>query len=412
MYNPNKIYDVDLRPPYVRFVDRFFLFLILCLPFERAFIHDGEGAFLQYFVILFALFTIPIWRRYYGRWCCGVWLYFIFLIVGSFSDYLTCRKLGVPFVALSLRVWIMFYFLLVSYNLASRHRYYLMKILTFLLTFSVIVTISQWLGLGGEFFEEKGVEGGRVAVLGANLNASARDVSLQVIFGFLVFVNGIVVSRTKKLFIVGLAILSFGALIRTGSRGGLAALVCTLPIAVFTTKNISKKIFYVACVFVTLLLIGFVVMNTPSILDRVNKAVYSGDTGGREYIFHLTMYYWSLAKYIGHGCFAYQIVMGPEFGWHMLATHCTYTYALVSAGLVGGIFYYLFLIFTLFRAFMIRFQRYGGFLLLVTVYSLLGGITMNIEFTKWLYIIYGLIFAADRLSKKDKFNFVISNSIN
>ena len=392
----------DLRTPYTRFVDRFFLFLILCLPFERAFIKNGEGAFLQYLVIMFALFTIPLWRRYYSRCHMGIIIYFIFLLVGTFSDWRTCAKLRLPFVALSLRVWIMFYFLLVAYNIGRRNEFYIKRVILCLLIFSVTVAVFQSLGIGAAVFEEKGVEGGRVAVMGANLNSTARDVSLFIIYGFLLFVSGVKMQTEKKWLLILLSIVAFVALIRTGSRGGLFAVFCALPTVVFTTRSMSKKVIYATFVAVVLAIIVVVVINTPAIWDRISKSLDSGDTGGREYIFHLSLYYWSLAKFTGHGCFAYQMVMGPEFGWNMLATHCTYTYALVSAGLVGGSFYYLFLLFMLYQCFKVRFLPAGAFLLMVVIFSLLGGITMNIEFTKWLYIVYGQVIALNDLKNRNK----------
>lgn len=383
----------DNRSPYLKFTDRIFYFLILCLPFERAFVQGQSGAFLQYFVIAFAILTIPLWRAYYAKWNKGVWMLFVFLTIGTCSDFFTASRLHLPFFSLSIRVWIVFYFMLVAYNMVLRSVKNQQRIIQCLLTMSIVIAIFQVLGIGTHEFTESGIGGSRSEVLGADMNQTSRDVAVFLIYGFLLFLSGNKVAGLKKWFLIALSSLSFVALIKTGSRGGLVALICTLPLAVFTTKNLSKKIACTVIVAMMLCVVGIVVLNTPVLRDRLENSIYQGDTGGREAIFNITMYYWSQAKFLGHGCFGHMFLMGPEFGWPSLATHCTYTYALVAAGIFGATFYYAFLVFILYRASRTRFEPDGAFLLLSVSMVLLGGITLNVEFSKWLYVVYGLILA-------------------
>lgn len=393
---------IDWRPSYVKFVDRLFFLIILCLPFERAFIHDGQGAFLQYVVIVFACFSLPLWRRYYRKWCLGIWLYFIFLSVGTIADARTFGQISFSFFSLCLRSWIVFYMLLVSYNIARQDVFYIRRIIQCLLIFSIIVALSSILGIGVGELEERGVEGARYAVMGSNLNSTARDLSLSIIGGVLICFGVIQMPMKRRILFSIFSVLSFYALIRTGSRGGLAGLVCTLPFIVFTTKKMSRKLTYSLAIGLVLFAMVVVVLNTPSVMDRIAKSIYDRDTGGREAIFEIVMNLWSHSRLMGLGTFAYQIIAGIEWGWAALATHCTYTYALVSAGVLGGSFYYLFLLNVLINAIRVRFYPYGAFLMLCLIMALLGGITMNIEFSKWLYIIYGLILAHADLKKRGK----------
>ena len=60
------IYDV-LRSKNEKIADAFFYVMMLLLTIERAFISEGTGAFIQYFILLFASCAIFAWRKYFGK---------------------------------------------------------------------------------------------------------------------------------------------------------------------------------------------------------------------------------------------------------------------------------------------------------------------------------------------------------
>ena len=73
------------------------------------------------------------------------------------------------------------------------------------------------------------------------------------------------------------------------------------------------------------------------------------------------------------------------------ATHNTYIWALVSAGIIGAPFYYLSLLNILKNSFKVRFTQGGSFMFVVVVMALFGGMVINLEQAKWSYILYGTI---------------------
>ena len=402
---------VDKRNSYEKFLDRLFLSIVLLLPFERAFIDEnGQGAFLQYFFILFFMLSLPVLKRYYRHWSIEIWLYFTFLLIATISDAFSMgfSLVNMPifqFLSWEIRAWIVFYILLVTYNYSLRSESRFKSLVYCLLTFSVVVAIFQVIGIGAVAHGgERGVEGERIAVMGANLNGTARDVSLFILFAFLLFVDGIKLVWRKKIFILCMSLVSFAALLRTGSRGGTLALLAVMPLAVFTTKKFSKKILYVLAISMALAGMVLAVLNTPTLMDRLNKTIDSGDTGGREYIFYAAEYLISKQPYFGYGSVAYSYFLGPMYNVRKLrvASHCTYTSALLSAGWVGGSMYFLFLILVGWRAWKCRYLPYGNLLLLTFVMGILGGITMNIEYTKWYYLLYGSILGFYRQQKTKK----------
>ena len=384
----------DCRTPYIKFLDYFFIGLVLLFPFERALVSSrGEGAFLQYFVILFFILSLPVWHYYYRHWSKPIIAYIIFLIIGTISDFRTLSSVSISsLISAELRVWIVLFVMMVSYNMSRRSETCYKYFIGALVIMSLMVACMHVIGIGVDEFEERGVEGTRVSVMGANLNSTARDVGIFMFYAFLVVVNGVKRGLFMKFLSLVLSVVSLGSLLRTGSRGGMLAITCTFPFVFFTARNPSKKLLYLFMIVCVLVAIVFAVLHTPMLLDRLDKARYGGDTGGRERFFYTILYLWGEAKMLGYGNFGYKFILGPaaNFG-EQLASHCTYTYALIATGLCGCGFYYGFLVSMVYEAVKIRFLEYGNLLLLCLIMALLGGITMNIEYTKWLYIIYGLI---------------------
>lgn len=395
----------DRRTQYIKFLDSFFIGLVLLFPFERAFVSGrGEGAFLQYFVILFFILSLPVWRHYYRHWSKPIIAYVIFLTVGTISDLRTLSSISIlSLISAELRVWIVLFVMIVAYNMSLRSEKCYKWFIGALVIMSLTVACMHTLGIGVVEFEEKGVEGSRVAVMGANLNSTARDVGVFMFYAFLVVVNGIKRGLFMKVLMSVLSVVSLWSLLHTGSRGGVLAVACALPFVFFTAKNPSKKALYAFMIGCAMVAIFFAVLHTPMLLDRLNKARYGGDTGGRERFFYAILYLWGEAKMLGYGSIGYKFVLGPAayFG-EQLASHCTYTYALIATGLCGCGFYYGFLVSMVYEAVKIRFLEYGNLLLLCLIMALLGGITMNVEYTKWLYIVYGLIMGRYENFKRQK----------
>lgn len=397
------VYDIQ-RSSQEKVADWLFYLVMALFPFERAFIVGGEGAFMQYFILLHATVAVFSWRLYYQKLHWAIISYIIFLIIGTLSDLRTLGFYSNRILWDLMRSWIGCYMMVPAYNMARRSHAKAVVLLYLVLWFSLITAICQFAGIGvSEIEVERGVEGVRTATLGANANGTARVVSIAILFSAIVATGGI--TMKNKYFLAGIFLASgfcFLALVRTGSRGGLLMCVLAVACVVLTARSLPRKILSLLVIgLIGVIIIAFV-LNNQTMMDRINKAVYENDTGGRDRIREVCMYLWSQAKWLGYGCLVHKFIIGSEVGILQRATHNTFLYAMMSGGICGSIFYFITLGTAGWKAFRIRKYPWGNFSFLVLMLFLLSGWVMNIEGFKVLYILYGVVLGMSEKINRDK----------
>ena len=379
--------------------DGLFYLIVLLIPFERAFKNE-QVAFLQYFVVLFFCCSLFAAKKYYSRISCGIVFYVIFLFWGSISDIRTTGWLGFTSIWIMMRVWVVWFLMYASYNMSLLSLDKTKRLLTCLLCMAAMVALMRIIGIG---VDESKVD--RMEVMGANVNATARILILMIIYTLLIISRGIRVSKIVTILGCALSLISIYALIKTGSRGGTLALALAISGLVLTTKKISRKIIYL--VLAGAALVGFilVVISNEALMERFFSAYYDDDTGGRKGFIEMSWEMLRHSKIFGYGCLAHTIELGHAFGIDVRATHNTYMYGLMAAGYPGAVFYYLALMVIAWKAWQIRTVPYGNFLFLVCFMMFFSGYVMNIEGTKWLYIVYGVTLGyADRIYYAKRLN--------
>ena len=406
------VYDVR-RSSLEKIADTLFYVVMLLFTIERAFISEGSGAFIQYFILLFTFFALFSWRIYFKKFHVAIIFYILFLVVGTYSDLRTIGGYSNRIIWNLMRAWIGCFLMIPAYNMARRSHSKSLTIIYCLLFFSCATAICQFLGVGtSELGVERGVAGERLATFGANANGTARVVALAVLFAAIVLIGGIKFRNPVNAIIcVALSIVCMYAMVKTGSRGGLVACVVAITGLVFTTSNISKKM---ACIFAGCLLLAilaFVVLNSQNMLDRIGNTIYGEDTGGRNEIRAICRELWGDAKLCGYGCTAHQYIIGDYlteniFGFkipdYRKATHNTYYYGFMSGGIIGAAFYYFALGLIAWKSFKMRKYTYGNYLFLVVILMLSSGWVMNIENNKWLFVVYGVVLGMEEKIRMDK----------
>lgn len=408
------IYDVK-RTSKEKIADLLFYIITLLFTIERAFISEGTGAFIQYFILLFTFFALFSWQKYFGKLHIAIIFYILFLLAGTYSDIRTIGVYSNRILWNLMRAWIGCFLMVPAYNMARRSHSKSQMIIYCLLFFSCATAISQFLGVGTSALGvERGVAGERLATFGANANGTARVVALEVLFTALVIIGGIRFGKTSTAIVcVLLSIVCIYTMVRTGSRGGLLACIAAIIGLVFTTSNISKKMLCIFAGSVLLAILAVVVLNNQTMLDRIGNTIYSEDTGGRNEIRGMCRELWKESKLFGYGCTAYQYILGDYitervYGFTVLdyrkATHNTYYYGFMAGGAIGAIFYYSALVLIAWKAFMIRKYTYGNYLFLVVILMLSSGWVMNIENNKWLFVVYGVVLGMEEKIRMDQKN--------
>ena len=405
-------YDVR-RSSLEKIADTLFYVMMLLFTIERAFISEGSGAFIQYFILLFTFFALFTWRIYFRKLHVAIISYILFLVVGTMSDFRVVGVYSHRILWDLMRAWIGCFLMIPAYNMARRSHSKSITIIYCLLFFSCATAVCQFLGVGtSELGAERGVVGERIATFGANANGTARVVALAVLFAAIVLIGGIKFRNPIKAVIcVSLSVVCMYAMVKTGSRGGLVACVVAIAGLVFTTSNVSKKMLCIIAGCLLLTILTVVVLNSQTMLDRIWNTIYGEDTGGRNEIRAICRELWGNSKLLGYGCIAHPSVIGDYitesiFGVRIpdytKATHNTYYYGFMSGGVIGAAFYYFALGIIAWKSFQIRKYTYGNYLFLVIILMFSSGWVMNIENNKWLFVVYGVVLGMEEKIRMDQ----------
>ena len=370
-----------------------FYLILLLLPLSQFWIdkETGEGAFLTKFILLFGVLSLPLWKVFYRHWEKPMVWYTIFIAIGGLSDLLTIGGFDVNEIYVLRQMFVGIYFTVICYNLIRRdsnHIKYLVFAIMWGAAFSSIATI---LGIGVVGHEEGiKVSGERLAVLGQNSNGTARVVSSMVVFAMLCLGRLIQIKVIKQVLVYVLALVCGFTMLKVASRGGMAALILTIPFFLIVTRSSNKKMLYLflGAMAATALVAG--VMCSDTLYDRFLNTFFERDTGGREGLFYASIELWLNSIWLGRGLLMYRMYIAEITGGLPLATHNAYVFPLVSSGILGSVFYFGALWGFIRRSWAIRQIPYGNLTFLLLVVMLFGGMTGTIEVQKHNFLLFGL----------------------
>ena len=370
-----------------------FYLILMLQPLSQFWIdkETGEGAFLTKFILLFGVLSLPIWKVYYRHWEWPMVFYTIFIAIGGLSDLITVGGFNLQVFLLIRQVFVGIYFSVICYNLIrkdSNHIKYLLFSIMWGAAFSAVAALA---GLGVVGHEEGiRVTGERIAVLGQNSNGTARVVSSMIVFALLCAGGLIKLSPLIRCVVYVMSVACAMTMLKVASRGGMAALILTIPFFLLVTKSFNKKLLYVFLSALAVAALVAAVLCSDTLYDRFVNTFLDRDTGGREGLFYASIELWLDSIWRGRGLLMYRMYIAEITGGLPLATHNAYVYPLVSAGILGGFFYFGALWGFVRRAWVVRSIPYGNVTFLLLVVMLWGGLTGTIEVQKHNFILFGL----------------------
>lgn len=377
---------------YERMCTSLFYLILLLHPLTMAWYdaETGEGTFLPKFILLFGLMSIPLWRVYYGHWIVPTICLTIFFLYAGLVDFVRLGRFVWEFFIPIRQALVGVYYFIVSYNLIRRDSKNI-KYLIFTLLFEAAVSATfAALGFASSTGEQM-LSGDRIAVLGQNSNGTSQSAGRMILFA-LVLLGGMI--RVKSLW----RILAYCAapvcavgMLRVASRGGMAALILTLPFLMLVTRSFSKKLLYTFVIALAGTGLIVAVLTSGVLYERIVNTVVEGDTGGREGLFWAAVEAWKQAVLFGKGLTLYRFDVAEITNGLPLMTHNGYIFPLVSAGLIGASFYFTAYVYIIHQAWLIRRVPYGNFAFLMMISVAFIACVGNIECSRSIFIIYGLV---------------------
>ena len=225
--------------------------------------------------------------------------------------------------------------LLMINHLRGRRDEQEMLLLIFVLSVTALA-ISYLFGIQTSYSDE-----GRLGVWGNNSNS----VSLWSGIAVLILMN-IMLQEKRKLFVkivaVALALLFLVVMAKTGSRGGLAALIAAYIVyCIMINKPLKIKIIAVFISAVAGSVGLFFMLNYSVLKNRIAEQVADESFGGRKPIWEAGVNMFMKYPVFGAGAGRYQMDISDIFG-KFVVTHNEYLTILVYTGIVGFSIFLLF----------------------------------------------------------------------
>jgi O-antigen ligase len=138
------------------------------------------------------------------------------------------------------------------------------------------------------------------------------------------------------LLLLPLFTLLVSAVLLTGSRGGLIALMTAFIPVLFTRSASPNSMAKIAILVVGLFVVTMIVFHNEGMMSRLQHFIYEGDTAGRDYLFSSSLDLWLKRPWLGWGLGANEEALGGYTNTFLRDMHNIYLYILTAAGVVGG----------------------------------------------------------------------------
>ena len=190
------------------------------------------------------------------------------------------------------------------------------------------------------------------------------------------------------------------AILETGSRGSIVALVFTFLIIPFLIASKASKLRMVGVIVLLGLFVVIYVELDESLQHRLFISFVSGESAGRDVIWNEAIRLFEQRPMLGYGAKLQLKELARAVGGSKLkATHNVYLMILLGSGLIGFCSFLLFLYKLLLNAFR-EFSGVGKLFFILIFYSLVSGFFVNIELSKFFWIIIAFSISVSNKAKK------------
>ena len=127
------------------------------------------------------------------------------------------------------------------------------------------------------------------------------------------------------------------AMVQTGSRGAVVAVVGSLSLFFLRGKSLATKLKFGLIALVGIVALAFASYRIDAVRKRWEKTFYDQDTAGRETIYAESIGMILESPLIGWGPINHNWELGPRVGRPSRDEHNLYLYLFAEVGLVGAI---------------------------------------------------------------------------
>jgi O-antigen ligase len=386
-----------MNPANIAFLpEGLFYLLILMLPFEQ--LGSLRGVAITKMVGFgFFLLSMLAPRRFYASIPKTLLAFVAYTSIGLCID-LSSFPLEVELLNELVRPLLMCVLMLAAYNLSIHGKSG--RIVAAIWLSSLVYAVAQLLELNGltriQSTVIDGLVADRVAVLGGDENFAACFISLSVLAGA-IYGFGIVPSKCRfRLLALAGSGVGFCAILKTGSRGGLAALLVGLIAILFTT---ARRVQRLKCAAVLAILLGVItlgVLHNPAFKARVLSSVADGETAGRTVIWSEAVRLFGDSPICGFGSRMCLYKLGEKTGHDLRGTHNLFLAVLLSSGVIGLAFFLYFYGQSVRAIWSHRTEGTNPVVFAWFMMALAGSLSINTEIAKWFWLIVALALAAGK----------------
>ena len=399
------VYRINNENEKMYFAHFCFYLLILLMPFEQLVTINGFSI-LKYLGLLLFLASFSSVKSFYRIVPSEFKYLLIYVIIGFILDLIGSPDIVSDFNEI-IGPLLIFVLMIISYNIAIHGKINLISELLFLSSF-ILAFYELFFVSTIDNFEMITDGSERVAVLGTDPNFTASFMGLSIVFGILVLLKFLPTARIVKFLTFAAIPIGFLALLKTGSRGGLLAVVMGLLSILFIYQGFLKKLggFILLSIF---LFVGiFVLMKNEMYVTRIVLSLQDNDLAGRDFIWDRALHISADSPFFGYGHKRHLIELGRATGNKLRATHNTFLTVLLSTGFIGMLFFILFYVSVFIKAWRNRRFGYGPFLFTSFILCFISSISINLEITKWLWIFLSITIANNEVNRK---NYILLNNV-
>jgi O-antigen ligase len=370
-----------------------FYAFIFSLPFEEADVSIGV-TLPKLFGLALAVLALLQPRVCYkppprAFWCFGIYLS-IFVLSGA---YLILVPPNVPeFSSSVIRLLVTLTQLLMlfwlSYNLMQQDRV-VNGALWALAVATIVLAVLQVLGVTGDIRRDD-----RMSAFDADPNGLATVLSLG-----LLALYGLAYGRethdwkNRIVFWLCSGILAL-AVVRTGSRGAVVAVVAALSFFFLRGKSLATKVKLGLIAFAGIIVLAWASYQVEAVRLRWEKTFYDHSTSGREIIYAETIGMILESPLIGWGPVNHLWELGPRVGWPYRDEHNVYLWILAEVGIVGATPFFIGLWLCLRAAWRVRHGLRGVLPLVMLLFILAASMNVTLHKRKYYWVVLSYALAA------------------
>lgn len=336
--------------------------------------------------ILYFLMVIPQYKLFFKTENIKRFLIPLFLYIGleTFMNLINLNAVSNEIIHTSLLLNIIFFWFMINHE-RKEHLVLEKGMLSFAFG-AIALSLFYVIGIGVNY------EAGRLAMFGDDQNIIGFRTSIGIIVLVLtVLQNRLKLGWSRYLFLIPIPLM-LKLISETGSRGAMLTFMtaCLVGIIMFKTTSVWKKTAIMITGFLFLIIVGLVLLESETMVNRLKKTNETGDTAGRTEIWQNIIQIIKDHPVFGIGRSGYTYESSMIYG-EEVSPHNVILELLCYTGIVGLLIYLYFLYQIGISSY--NFYQKTAFLLPLLLMVPIFGIIMSIQIlTKKLgWIVYAYI---------------------